>query len=84
MQKIQESGKSPLELVEQLGLAKISDDQAIRKVCEQVIAESPNEAASYKNGKLGLMGWFTGQVMKKMGGKADAAMVRKILEELLK
>jgi len=84
LQKIQESGKSPLDLVQQLGLAKISDDSAIRKACEQVIAESPNETASYKSGKLGLMGWFTGQVMKKMGGKADANMVKKVLEELLR
>ena len=84
LQKIQESGKSPLDLVQQLGLAKISDDSAIRKICEQVISESPNETASYKSGKLGLMGWFTGQVMKKMGGKADAGMVKKVLEELLK
>jgi aspartyl-tRNA(Asn)/glutamyl-tRNA(Gln) amidotransferase subunit B len=82
--KIQEGGKSPAELVEKLGLAKISDDQSIRKVCEQVIAENPDETVGYKNGKLGLMGWFTGQVMKKMGGKADASIARKILEELLK
>jgi Asp-tRNA(Asn)/Glu-tRNA(Gln) amidotransferase B subunit len=30
------------------------------------------------------MGWFTGQVMKKMGGKADAGMIKKVLEELLR
>jgi aspartyl-tRNA(Asn)/glutamyl-tRNA(Gln) amidotransferase subunit B len=82
--KIQETGISPDKLVEQLGLKKVSDDQSIRKVCEQVIAENPNEVASYRNGKLGLMGWFTGQVMKKMGGKADAAIARKVLEDLLK
>jgi aspartyl-tRNA(Asn)/glutamyl-tRNA(Gln) amidotransferase subunit B len=81
---IQEKGKSPQELVEQLGLSRVSDEAAIRRVIEQVLAESPQELASYRNGKLGLMGWFTGQVMKKMGGKADAAIARKILEELLK
>jgi aspartyl-tRNA(Asn)/glutamyl-tRNA(Gln) amidotransferase subunit B len=84
LQKIQESGKSPFDLVQQLGLAKISDDSTIRKICEQVITESPGETTSYKSGKLGLMGWFTGQVMKKMGGKADAGTVKKVLEELLK
>jgi len=84
LQKIEESGKSPLDLVQQLGLAKISDDSAIREICEQVIAESTNETANYKSGKQGLMGWFTGQVMKKMGGKADAGMIKKVLEELLR
>ena len=61
-----------------------SDDSAIRAVCEQVLAESPNEVAAYKGGKLGLIGWFVGSVMKKMQGKADAAMAKAILEELLK
>lgn len=84
LSKVQETGQSPANLVEQLGLARISDDQAIRLVCEQVITDSPNEVASFRNGKLGLMGWFTGQVMKKMAGKADASIARKILEELLK
>lgn len=84
LMKIQQSGKSPAELIAQLGLAKISDDRAIREICEQVVAENSDEVVNYRNGKLGLMGWFTGQVMKKMGGKADAVLTRKILEELLK
>jgi aspartyl-tRNA(Asn)/glutamyl-tRNA(Gln) amidotransferase subunit B len=53
-------------------------------VCEEVLAEAPNEVASYKAGKVTLIGWFVGGVMKKMRGKADAALARKILEELLK
>lgn len=82
--EVQRTGKSPAELIDQQGLAKISDDQLIRSVCEEAVAENPKEAENYRHGKLGLMGWFTGQVMKKMGGRADAALVRKILEELLK
>ena len=71
-------------LVNEEGLAKVSDDSSIRTVCEEVLRESPNEVASYKSGKVTLMGWFVGHVMKKMRGKADAAMARTILEELLK
>jgi aspartyl-tRNA(Asn)/glutamyl-tRNA(Gln) amidotransferase subunit B len=40
--------------------------------------------ASYKGGKETLIGWFVGQVMKKMRGKADAQIARTILQELLK
>ena len=82
--KVNETGKSPSEIVQAEGLAKVSDDSAIRKVAEQVIAESPKEVGAYKTGKLGLMGFFVGQVMKKMGGKADAQLARAALEELLK
>jgi len=83
LDKVENTGKSPLELVESEGLAKVSDDSAIRSVCQEVIAESPNEVASYKSGKVTLIGWFVGQVMKKMRGKADPNTSRNILEELL-
>ena len=83
LEKIQASGKSPAEIVQAEGLARVSDDAPIRAVCEQVLAESPNEVASYKSGKVTLMGWFVGQVMKKMRGKADPTLARGILEKML-
>ena len=84
LEKVQTTGKDPAQIVADEGLAKVSDDNAIRAVCEQVLSESPNEVAAYKGGKIGLIGWFVGSVMKKMQGKADAAMAKSILEELLK
>ena len=84
LQKVQQSGKSPEELVSEEGLSLVSDDSAIRVVCREVLAESPNETAAYQSGKVSLIGWFVGGVMKKMHGKADAAKARQILEELLK
>jgi aspartyl-tRNA(Asn)/glutamyl-tRNA(Gln) amidotransferase subunit B len=84
LDKVNTTGKSPSEIVEAEGLAKVSDDSAIRKVAEQVISESPKEVAAYKGGKTGLMGFFVGQVMKKMQGKADAQMAKVLLEELIK
>ncbi|MCS6994987.1 MAG: Asp-tRNA(Asn)/Glu-tRNA(Gln) amidotransferase subunit GatB [Anaerolineales bacterium] len=83
LQKVNVSGKSPAEIIQAEGLAKVSDDDAIRAVVEQVLAESPKEVESYKNGKTGLMGWFVGQVMKKMQGKADAQKARALLEKHL-
>jgi aspartyl-tRNA(Asn)/glutamyl-tRNA(Gln) amidotransferase subunit B len=82
--KAHATGKSPRSIVEAEGLAKVSDDSAIRKVCEEVLAENPEEVASFKGGKETLIGWFVGQVMKKMRGKADAQIARTILQELLK
>jgi aspartyl-tRNA(Asn)/glutamyl-tRNA(Gln) amidotransferase subunit B len=84
LDKINKTGKSPAQIVQEEGLAKVSDESAIRAVAEQVIAEAPGEVAAYKGGKLGLMGWFVGQVMKKMQGKADAQKARAMLEEMLK
>jgi aspartyl-tRNA(Asn)/glutamyl-tRNA(Gln) amidotransferase subunit B len=84
LDKVETSGKSPAEIVQAEGLAKVSDSDAIRGVCQEVLAESPEQVASYKNGKVTLMGWFVGQVMKKMRGKADPQVAKSVLEDLLK
>ena len=83
LQKVQQTGKTPETIVAEEGLGLVSDDSAIRAVCQEVLAESANEVTAYKGGKVTLIGWFVGGVMKKMRGKADAAMAKSILEELL-
>jgi len=82
--KVQTSGKPPAEIVAEEGLAKVSDSNAIEQVCRTILAENPQQVTNYQKGKTGLIGWFVGQVMKQMGGKADAQLARQILEELLK
>jgi aspartyl-tRNA(Asn)/glutamyl-tRNA(Gln) amidotransferase subunit B len=84
LQKVEDSGKDPRAIVEGEGLAQISDDSAIRNICSEVLSESPKEVELFRGGKVTLLGWFVGQVMKKMKGKADPALARQILEELLK
>jgi aspartyl-tRNA(Asn)/glutamyl-tRNA(Gln) amidotransferase subunit B len=83
LEKVQASGTNPEKIVQLEGLAKVSDDVAIREACQLIINQSQAEVASYKSGKVTLIGWFVGQVMKQMKGKADAGLARKILEELL-
>jgi aspartyl-tRNA(Asn)/glutamyl-tRNA(Gln) amidotransferase subunit B len=83
LEKVESSGETPAELVEKEGLAKVSDESAIRAVCEQVLAESPDQAAAYRAGKTTLIGWFVGQAMRKSGGKADPQKVRAVFEMLL-
>ena len=81
--KVEQTGSAPARIVADEGLAQVSDDSAIRAVCQEVLAESPKEVESYKAGKLTLISYFVGQVMKKMRGKADPALARTILEQLL-
>jgi aspartyl-tRNA(Asn)/glutamyl-tRNA(Gln) amidotransferase subunit B len=83
LSKVQDSGRTPAEIVEAEGLAKVSDDSSIRTVVNEVMTENPKEVQSYREGKTTLMGWFVGQVMKKMRGKADPTLAKQILEELL-
>ena len=84
IEKVEVSGKKPSLIVDEEGLGKVSDDSSIRVFCQEVIAENPKEVIFYRGGKDTLIGWFVGQVMKKMQGKADPGKARKIMEELLK
>jgi aspartyl-tRNA(Asn)/glutamyl-tRNA(Gln) amidotransferase subunit B len=82
--KIHEQGKDGTELVKELGLGLVNDVDALREACLKVIDENPGEANAYRAGKVALIGWFTGQVMRALGGKADAQKTRALLSDLLK
>ncbi len=82
--KAQTSGKSPESIVEEEGLAQVSDDSALQAVIDQVLAAHPDELSSYRGGKEGLFGWFMGQVMRETRGKADPQLTRELLAKALK
>lgn len=73
----------PEKYVEEKGLKTVSDEGALRKAVEEVIANNPQSVEDYRNGKEKAIGFLVGQTMKAMKGKADPGMVNQILEELL-
>lgn len=78
-----ESGEAPDKIVEEKGLKQVTDTSAIERVIDEVIAANPDNVAAYKAGKVALMGWFVGQVMKASQGKANPAVVNNILKTRL-
>jgi len=74
---------SPKKLVEEKGLAMISDSSSILPIIDELINEYPNEVQSFKNGKTKLLGFFVGQLMKRTKGKADPKLANKLLMEKL-
>jgi aspartyl-tRNA(Asn)/glutamyl-tRNA(Gln) amidotransferase subunit B len=81
--KVQASGKSPKQIVEEEGLGAVSDTDAIRAIVEQVVAEHADEAATYRGGKTSIIGWFVGQVMRASRGKVDPQTAQTLLKEVL-
>lgn len=81
--EVYEKGLPPKRVVEERGLKQESSEELLRKLCEEVIKENPNEVEKYRSGKKGVLGFFVGQVMKKTGGKANPKLVNQILTELL-
>lgn len=78
-----ETGENPEEIVEKKGLKQVTDTSAIEAIIDAVLEANPDNVASYKAGKVNLMGWFVGQVMKQSQGKANPAMVNKLLKDKL-
>ena len=78
-----ETGKNPEQIVEEKGLRQVTDTGAIEAVIDRIIAENPDNLAAYKAGKVNLIGWFVGQVMKQSQGRANPGIVNKILKEKL-
>jgi aspartyl-tRNA(Asn)/glutamyl-tRNA(Gln) amidotransferase subunit B len=79
-----ESGKSARQIVDEKGLAQVSDSSAIEGIIDEVLAKNPAEVEAYHGGKTKLMGFFVGQVMRASKGKANPAVVNQLLEEKLK
>ncbi len=79
-----ETGGDPEKIVEEKGLKQVTDTGAIEALVDEVIASAPDNVAAYKAGKNNLLGWFVGQVMKKSQGKANPAIVNKMIAEKLK
>ena len=79
-----ETGKAPAAIVQEKGLAQVSDTGAIEKFCDDAIAANPAPVADYKAGKVAALNSLKGQVMKLSKGKANPALVGEILERKLK
>jgi aspartyl-tRNA(Asn)/glutamyl-tRNA(Gln) amidotransferase subunit B len=78
-----QTGEPPEVIVKREGLVQVSDESAIQAAIAEVMAQSPEQVASYRKGKAGTLGWFVGQVMKKMGGKANPQVVNGLLKGAL-
>lgn len=72
-------GAMPKRLVEEKGLAQISDAGELEKTLDQILAANPSEAQAYKDGKKKLLSFFVGQIMKATKGKANPALVNELL-----
>ena len=73
-----ETGGDPEAIVEERGLRQVTDTGAIEALLDELIAANPGQvAAAQKNPKVA--GWFTGQVMKATGGKANPGVVNQLV-----
>lgn len=78
-----ETGDAPGKIVEERGLKQTSDTGAIEAVIARILADNGDKVEQYKGGKEALFGFFVGQTMKAMQGKANPQIVNELLKKAL-
>ncbi len=76
--------RSPRRVIEEEGLAQISDEERLEAIIEGVIEENPKPVADYLRGKETALRYLVGQVMKATKGKANPGLANRLLKDRLK
>ncbi|UBV42587.1 glutamine--tRNA ligase/YqeY domain fusion protein [Deinococcus taeanensis] len=77
------SGEAPATIIDRDNLAGGLSDEALHAAIAQVLSSNPDKVEAYRGGKSALLGFFTGQVMRATGGKADPAALTAALTAAL-
>jgi len=80
-EEMYQTQKSAGSIVEEKGLKQITDSSAIEKIVAEVLQANPSQVEEFKGGKEKVLGFLVGQVMKASKGKANPAMVNKLLKK---
>jgi aspartyl-tRNA(Asn)/glutamyl-tRNA(Gln) amidotransferase subunit B len=83
MRALTESGSPDFRADTYLAETVVADTSELEPLVDRILADNPDQVASYKSGKQGLLGFFVGQVMKETQGKADPKVVNELLREKL-
>jgi aspartyl-tRNA(Asn)/glutamyl-tRNA(Gln) amidotransferase subunit B len=83
LEKMLETGDAAGVIVEREGLKQTSDTGAIDAVIARILADNADKVEQYKGGKEALFGFFVGQTMKAMQGKANPGVVNELLKKAL-
>jgi aspartyl-tRNA(Asn)/glutamyl-tRNA(Gln) amidotransferase subunit B len=78
-----ETGQGAADIVEEKGLKQTSDTGAIEAEIAKIMAANEDKVAEYRSGKDKLFGFFVGQTMKAMQGKANPQIINDLLKKTL-
>ncbi|MCL2409634.1 MAG: Asp-tRNA(Asn)/Glu-tRNA(Gln) amidotransferase subunit GatB [Oscillospiraceae bacterium] len=81
--KVMDEGIDPEAYVEENSLGMVLDTGLLESAIREVMAANEKSVAEYRGGSEKVLGFFVGQVMKKMAGKADPKLVNELLVKML-
>ena len=77
------SGMDPEVIVQEKNLVQVSDENEILRVVQEIMAANPSQVEELRGGKEKLMGFFVGQLMQRMKGKANPAMANDLFRKAI-
>ncbi len=78
-----DSDESPADAIARLGLGQVTDERALASWVAQVVGDHPAQVAQFRDGKVSVLAFLVGQVMRRSGGRAEPRRVRELLLEAL-
>ncbi len=78
-----ERGGDPSEIVKTLGFSQISDESALEEVAKKVLVQNPKAILDYKEGKIQILQFLVGQVMKETKGAGNPEIIRTLLLKII-
>jgi aspartyl-tRNA(Asn)/glutamyl-tRNA(Gln) amidotransferase subunit B len=78
------AAEGPIDADDYLARAAVADEDTLVPIVDGVIAAHPDQVATYRGGKEGVLGFLVGQVMRETQGKADPKVVNQLLREKLR
>lgn len=80
MDELLQHGGQPEDILKAKGFdAPGLDDTALIKIIQQVLESNPAILKQYKGGKISVIGFFVGQVMKQTQGKANPKQLQDLI-----
>ena len=79
-----DAAKGRIDAETYLAQTALGDEETLGPIVDAVIAAHPEQVATYRGGKEGVLGFFVGQVMRETQGKADPKVVSRLLVERLR
>lgn len=83
LEEIFAAGKDPEKIVEEKGLAQVSDTSELEALVTDILTKNEKSVADYKGGKSNAMGYLVGQCMRASKGKANPQVIRTLLQKQL-
>ena len=77
------TNSDPNSIVKEKNLVQISDTGEIENVIDKILAGNQKQIDEFLSGKEKVIGFFVGQIMKEMKGKANPQIVNDLLKSKL-